>query len=86
MDKKNLQVIVLILILVGVLIVAVSFLVGKYEKEVVVTPVAPVQQIAPVQQSAPVNLIPPENKAEETQDLLQPGDDQFPTEKGKFLQ
>ena len=79
MDKKNLQVIVLVLILVGVLIAAVSFLVGKYEKEAL-PPAAPVQHFAPGKPT------PPETKAEDNQDLPRPGDDQFPTEKGKFLQ
>jgi hypothetical protein len=80
MDKKNLQVIVLVLILVGVLIAAVSFLVGKYEKEASNSNFA-----APAVQIAPVKLASPEAKVEEPQDLPQPGDEQFPTEKGKFL-
>jgi hypothetical protein len=83
MDKKNLQVIVFVLVLVGVLVAGISFLIAKYEKESIPkAPAAVLQAVPAAENTGKVGPAPvPERSPESTPE----SDNQFPTEKGKFL-
>ena len=78
MEKKNLLALILGVILVGSLVVAINFLVKKYENESMPAPMA-VQHLSP----APIKAQEP--KFEEGQVSPQGGDNQFSTENGKLL-
>jgi hypothetical protein len=79
MNKKNFLVLILVVIFVGALVSAINFLVKKYER-------GSQSQLQPVKDiiSSPVSSR--EAISEPNQDLSQEADNQFSTEKGKFLQ
>jgi hypothetical protein len=79
MNKKNILVLILVVIFGGLLVAAINFLVKKYER------VSP-PQLQPVKDVIYSPAGSQETISEPNQDLSQEADNQFSTEKGKFLQ
>jgi hypothetical protein len=78
MKNINVLMFVLGLVLVGALVVGIGFMVKKYEKESLQQQPAPRPPVIAVSN--------PEPGSPEAPDMSADTDNQFPTEKGKFLQ